>query len=644
MPVTRTTIRLMRRLRRDIGAETDTVARTLTSRWIAAWDQLRPAWATAVDDMVDAAVETGRWPAAGKLLRTRSVDQAMAATITALNRLAELTRQQTTDGADRLIRLDADTEAQLIASQAPAAEEPGLRRHVVSQTGGEAATEARRQAWAVRESARDDIDLLINDRVHRQTIDTMTTRVAGQVTAVTWPLSAEATDVMRRELVRGIEVGDNPRHAASRMLTQVEHGFNGGLSRALTISRTEMLDAYRTTAAQIHQANSDVVPAWQYYAEIDDLTCVACWGMHGTIHPVTEPGPDDHQRGRCTRLPVMSSWAELGIKAPEPPDAPIDPEATFWALPRSTQLKIMGPTRLRLLEDGQVGWGDLATRRTNPGWRPSIAPRPVRDLQQRADQRLPPTPAGPRSRNPTPAPAPAPAPPLPQRRPRAATPPPETRLTAGQILDLDDTAQAAAAARQIYEGTFAGLRVVVDSVERSPTSLNVQGVIHNQNGRAVGSFERDIVLRQDDLVAFHSYLSLDSRIQGQGFARAYNQHLEAWYRASGVDRIELLANIDIGGYAWARQGYDWRTERDAHEIWRRLEQTIAEHSGRMSTAQVQAGLTLLERAYGTPFGDAAYPSAYEVSQLGRPPGATADDMWLGKLALLGSSWRAVKPL
>src|SRR5690606_18349694 len=103
-----------------------------------------------------------------------------------------------------------------------------------------------------------------------------------------------------------------------------------------------------------------------------------------TVHPVTSPGPWDHQQGRCARLPVLVPWSRLGIKAPEPDDLMPDAQTVFWGLPEEDQLAIMGPGRLELLRAGAVDWADLSTQRQNPGWRPSHVPTPVRDLQTRA--------------------------------------------------------------------------------------------------------------------------------------------------------------------------------------------------------------------------------------------------------------------
>ena len=131
--------------------------------------------------------------------------------------------------------------------------------------------------------------------------------------------------VVRQELVRGMQLGLNPRETArrtvlgNRMVQAFEHGFNLPLNRALIITRTEQIDAARDAAALTHQANADLLRGWQWVAQLDTRTCPSCWAQHGTEHPLDEPGPWDHQQGRCTRMPVTRTWADLGYDVPEPP-------------------------------------------------------------------------------------------------------------------------------------------------------------------------------------------------------------------------------------------------------------------------------------------------------------------------------------
>ena len=109
--------------------------------------------------------------------------------------------------------------------------------------------------------------------------------------------------------------------------------------------------------------------------------------MHGTIHDLDEPGPIDHQQGRCARVPVSKSWRDLGIDIPEPPSVVPDALASFRAMPKSDQLAVLGHTRLALLDSGRIRWSDLATRRQTDGWRDSIIPTPLADLVKLAATR-----------------------------------------------------------------------------------------------------------------------------------------------------------------------------------------------------------------------------------------------------------------
>lgn len=377
MAITRGTVQMARRMHRDIGTEVDDTVRALTRSWVDTWDSLASGWQQAAEQLTNMAVRLGRWPRPNEIARTDQVDQAVRRSRDALDQLTGRVETLTTDGVDRVVQLDAEREARLIASQAPEGEQPGLTR-LLTDRGNEPAVEA------LREAARDEVETAVQTRIRTDAIDRITARTGEQIHADTLPLSQEAVDSMRRELVRGIDVGDNPRPAARRMVDNVQDRFNGGLTRAMTIARTEMLDAYRSTSQAIHEENQDLVTAWEWLATLGSRTCPSCLALHGTRYPANTPGPQDHPQGRCARLPVLASWEELGISAPEPDDAVPDAQAWFDRQPRATQLAVMGPARLDMLEQGRVSWADLPTRRENPRWRPSYVPTPVRDLQRRA--------------------------------------------------------------------------------------------------------------------------------------------------------------------------------------------------------------------------------------------------------------------
>lgn len=334
-----------------VGGLIDTAVRAITAAWAKAWDALAAAFTRDVAAVLASAQE---WPSRRQIERDPALQGSLADAARALETLAALAAAEATGAARAAVGRAPADQATVIGSQLP----PGHARIAGSagQMGG----------------------------FHQRAIAAVVARAEQRITALNRPLATDADRAMRRELVRGVRVGVNPRETASRMVRQVEGAFNGGLTRALTITRTETLDAYREAAAAAQDANRDVLHGWVWLARLDRRGCPACWGMHGTEHLLTEPGPQGHANCRCSRAPKALSWRDLGFDLDEPEDQIPDAETLFAALPRDQQLRIMGDARLTLLNRGAIKWADLASRRDNPGWRDSFVPTPLAGLRQAA--------------------------------------------------------------------------------------------------------------------------------------------------------------------------------------------------------------------------------------------------------------------
>jgi len=391
MAVTRSTLALTRRLRADIGTEADSADRHLTAQWVKAWDRLAPAWERAATQLAALAVKDGRWPTVHQIARNETAMNALFASGEALTRLAADLDTTASAAAARVVEVDAELEPRIIGSQAPETKSEALAEHIRRRLAEADEPDVTDGGMVPPPTAADLLGPaivagIVAGRIEPSALAAIIARAAGQIHADTLPLSDEAVAAMRAALIEGIIVGDNPIPVARDMVNRVEGAFNGGLTRALTISRTEMLDAYRAASAYTHRANADLVTAWQWYARLDSRTCPACWSRHGRTYAVTEPGPDDHPRGRCTRLPKLASWAELGITAPEPPSLLPNGEKTFNKLSAADQLQVFGPSRLELYRSGSVTWDQLATWRDTPQWRRSNQPTTVRGLRVLADR------------------------------------------------------------------------------------------------------------------------------------------------------------------------------------------------------------------------------------------------------------------
>lgn len=350
MAVTQQTIRLNNGLRLVITSLTDQATRDLVRAWVRAWDEISTEFTNAIDDLLE--VGDGAWPTRGQVLRADRAQRALDIALDRLEGLSDMTGVLVVKNAGEAAGIAADWQARIIASQFPPSSTP--------------------RAELAASFARVDGDAL----------DAIVERTTEQIESTRRPLGRNAAEAMQRELIRGVGVGENPRAAAAQMLRRVEGAFNGGLNRALVIARTEIIDAHRSGAAAAHWANTDVVAGWQWICALDARTCPSCWSRHGSRHPVEETGPDDHQQGRCSRMPVTKSWRDLGFDLPEPPSAVPDARRVFAGLSKADQLAIMGPVRLHALDTGAVAWDDLSVQRFTHGWRPSWAPRPVRQIRR----------------------------------------------------------------------------------------------------------------------------------------------------------------------------------------------------------------------------------------------------------------------
>lgn len=355
MAITRETLRLLDAMRVSIGAEVDDATRTLVAAWARAWDVLAAQWSQAIEDVIASSTD-GRWPTRAQINRLDRVQHALDATGVQVSALGNLTGVTVTGALPAIAAASVDWHKALVDSQMPTA------------------VQARGATVAVP-----------YHRPDPQALDAIVRRTTTDVASYLQPLSADAEEAMKRRLVQGVALGDNPRTAARAMVRDVEGQFNGGLARAMNIARTEMLDAHRAASTAANKANADVVTGWVWISALDNRCCPSCLSQHGSFHKADEIGPLDHQSGRCSASPVTKSWADLGfVGVTEPPPLIQDAQATFWSWPESKQLAVMGPARLELLKSGQVSWESLAVKRVSPDWRDSMAPRSVKSLKDLA--------------------------------------------------------------------------------------------------------------------------------------------------------------------------------------------------------------------------------------------------------------------
>jgi len=314
-----------------------------TAKITQAWGR---AWSEVAEDLLDSVamiLAQGGQVSRMSIVRHQRLAQTLAAIADVLVDLAGMIGLTIEENLDEVVALAEQGNAEIIGAQ-------------LFQLGDQFAE------WEPRPVAPDALTAIVR-------------RTTQQVTSAALPLADETYSIILRELTRGVAGGNNPRQMAERMVNRAEDHWNFGRTRAENIARTETLDAYREAARVSQDLQADILAGWVWIAHLGPRTCRSCLALHGEFFTLDQPGPFDHQQGRCSRTPVVM-----------PPDGDIGEVETLdlsWvpdaidhleSLPVADQKKILG-------RDGWAAWraGNWPPElwykiKYTPGWRRSYVP------------------------------------------------------------------------------------------------------------------------------------------------------------------------------------------------------------------------------------------------------------------------------
>jgi hypothetical protein len=162
-------------------------------------------------------------------------------------------------------------------------------------------------------------------------------------------LSGYHAEQIAEGILERVAQGLNPREIAK----DITDLYGMGLSDSLRMARTTQLYSYRQAERFVQVANADVLQGLVWCAELDDLTCLSCVALHGTVFPVGEIC-DDHHNGRCALLP----WA-VGA------ENPIGKTGEDWFKEQSeaTQKSSMGESKYNAWKEDKFTFDKLSTTR-----------------------------------------------------------------------------------------------------------------------------------------------------------------------------------------------------------------------------------------------------------------------------------------
>lgn len=223
-------------------------------------------------------------------------------------------------------------------------------------------------------------------------------------------------------------------------------------------------------------------------------------------------------------------------------------------------------------------------------------------------------------------------------------------------LDVKDAdPEVVEAARHITEMKWKGFSTTVNLRKSSLEDgvFWISGDVY-KDGKKVGFYQR--ILDYEDREMENAGLVLDPKVQGQGFAERFYKHVDERAYEQGIRRVRIFANIDVGGYAWARRGFNFRDQAQ-RELFKDVVQMFADSEPGEAielygieyvvTPSVIAQAQRLIRKWRS-------VTPLELSQLGerarsmrttkKTKRGRVIPMWPGKSLMLGSGWRGIKPL
>ena len=180
-----------------------------------------------------------------------------------------------------------------------------------------------------------------------------------------------------QEIVRGIR-GTRANGYADGLLERPRKDLQ-------TVVQTAVAHTAQVAREQVADANADILKGTQWVSTLDTHTCPVCArhdgeqyaiGTHKPLGPQKLPylgGPGAvHFNCRCTSVPVLKSWRELGMKDLPPAsrasmDGQVPETVTFaeWLAdqPASRVVDVLGPTRAKLYMDGGLKLTEFTNRR-----------------------------------------------------------------------------------------------------------------------------------------------------------------------------------------------------------------------------------------------------------------------------------------
>lgn len=172
----------------------------------------------------------------------------------------------------------------------------------------------------------------------------------------------------QRNVKASLEAAVAKGASAQRAVTDVNLTTRRAVDRGVVSMQQESMSAYREAERSVYQQTNGI-GRWACLAVLDRRTCPICYSQHGKVF-LASGSLVSHVGCRCVLVPVTPRGG-----------SPIRPsgEDVFARLTRAEKLRLLGPTRLALYDEGVSLSSMVGLTLTRP-WGVSRRLRPLRDL------------------------------------------------------------------------------------------------------------------------------------------------------------------------------------------------------------------------------------------------------------------------
>lgn len=182
------------------------------------------------------------------------------------------------------------------------------------------------------------------------------------------------SDTTKAALDKQIRIGIASGNTTPQIVRRVRDVTGLAKDAAIALTRTSVAHAASIGRDAVYVANADLLRGVQWHATLDTSTCPRCGRLDGNLFQLDKgPRPPLHVQCRCSTVPVLKSWSQLGIKASDidgktraSMDGQVPAALNFeqWLSRRSTdeQNEVLGATRAKLFRSGTLSIGDFVNR------------------------------------------------------------------------------------------------------------------------------------------------------------------------------------------------------------------------------------------------------------------------------------------